>query len=223
MSPSLQNLFSSYHVPSQAKFKDAWQTARFVFDANVLLNLYRYSHETRKQMLSIIEALAERIWIPHHAALEFERNRLKVISEQKSMFAKVRKIVNDNISALQGGIKDLHLEKRHPTIDAARFLKAIGKLAGMTLHPSCRKLEGSHIDVTHDDKIYGTISELFSGRVGDPFERQNDIDQISIDYDRRLKYKIPPGFRDSAKSDAEEAHFVHDGIIYPRQVGDLIS
>ncbi|MBK6959376.1 MAG: DUF4935 domain-containing protein [Nitrosomonas sp.] len=49
-------------------------------DTNVLLNLYRYSEATRKELQEAITSLDGRIFIPHQAANEFLRNRLTVTS-----------------------------------------------------------------------------------------------------------------------------------------------
>ncbi len=46
------------------------EQALFVFDTNVLLNLYRYQSGTRDELLNVLAQLSDRIWIPHHVALE---------------------------------------------------------------------------------------------------------------------------------------------------------
>jgi len=79
----MKNSYKGFRQLSEADFKSLWKTAVFVFDANVLLNLYRYQSSTRDDLLKVLEKLGGRIWIPYHVGLEFERNRLNVIAEQK--------------------------------------------------------------------------------------------------------------------------------------------
>ncbi len=79
----MKNSYKGFRQLSEADFKSLWKTAVFVFDANVLLNLYRYQSPTRDDLLKVLEKLGDRIWIPYHVGLEFERNRLIVIADQK--------------------------------------------------------------------------------------------------------------------------------------------
>jgi hypothetical protein len=51
-----------------------------VFDTNVLLNLYRLP-DGPDSTLKVFGQIQERLWIPHQVALEFQTNRITVISE----------------------------------------------------------------------------------------------------------------------------------------------
>ncbi|WP_449349178.1 PIN-like domain-containing protein [Streptomyces shaanxiensis] len=53
-------------------------------DANVLLNLYRYTEQARTDLLGALGALGDRLWVPHQVVDEFWRNRESVISEARS-------------------------------------------------------------------------------------------------------------------------------------------
>ena len=77
----MKNLFKSFYKLNKDEYKTLWQDAIFIFDTNILLNLYRYQSSTRDELLKVIEQLTSRIWIPNHVALEFQRNRLHVIAE----------------------------------------------------------------------------------------------------------------------------------------------
>ena len=88
----MKNMFKQYnYFYTQEEYKDIWENALFVFDTNTLLNLYRYQEDTRDEFLKVLGIISDRIWIPYHVALEFQRNRLIVISEQKELFAKTKK------------------------------------------------------------------------------------------------------------------------------------
>ncbi|MGE0024579.1 MAG: PIN-like domain-containing protein, partial [Hyphomicrobium sp.] len=89
----MKDKFPGYYRPSEEEFAILWKECIFALDANVLLNLYRYPQTARDELLKIISRDPERFWIPHQAALEFQRNRLSVIAEQKNKFREVRKIV----------------------------------------------------------------------------------------------------------------------------------
>lgn len=66
----MKSIYIGYFKPSEADIKDMWQESIFVFDTNVLLHLYRYSDETRDELLKIIDAFKDRIWIPRKVADE---------------------------------------------------------------------------------------------------------------------------------------------------------
>lgn len=78
----MKSLYIGYFKPSEANFKEMWQSSLIVFDTNVLLHLYRYSEETREQLLTIIGTFKDRIWIPRKVADEFFDNRLEVLGKQ---------------------------------------------------------------------------------------------------------------------------------------------
>lgn len=85
--------FPGYYQPTANEFSTLWETCTFVLDANVLLNLYRYSAETRKKLLEILKQVSNRVWVPHRAALEYQRNRLDVISKQRAAYDEIEDLL----------------------------------------------------------------------------------------------------------------------------------
>lgn len=80
----MRTIFRAYVPPTAEELKSMWQESLFAFDANVLLNIYRYSDDIREQLLVALEKLSNRARLPHQFALEFAQNRVKVIGEQAS-------------------------------------------------------------------------------------------------------------------------------------------
>ena len=74
--------FAAYYRPSANALERLNTEALVSVDANVLLNLYRYSTETRDEFIALLERLASRLWLTHQAAQEFQGNRLNVVSTQ---------------------------------------------------------------------------------------------------------------------------------------------
>src|ERR1039458_8581926 len=89
-----------FYRPSDDEFKAIWSKATFVLDANVLLNLYRYPTNASHDLLKALAKLSGRLWLPYHAALEYQRNRLNVIAEQKKRFADVRNLIEETTNTL---------------------------------------------------------------------------------------------------------------------------
>lgn len=67
----MKNSFLEYNSLSKDEIQDLWDSAIFVFDANVLLNLYRYSDNTSKRILQIISDLKDRVWLRFKLAWSF--------------------------------------------------------------------------------------------------------------------------------------------------------
>lgn len=70
-----------YLIPSPDEKKQLWNGCVFVFDTNVLLNLYRYTANTRDTLLTALDDLKDRVWIPYQVAYEYAKNRFDVICE----------------------------------------------------------------------------------------------------------------------------------------------
>jgi hypothetical protein len=79
---AMRNRFPGYYRPADEQLRSLWQNGTFVLDANVLLNVYRYSEETAHHLLNLLATIAARLWVPHQPALEFHRNRPEEIFRQ---------------------------------------------------------------------------------------------------------------------------------------------
>src|SRR5947209_3997817 len=128
---NMQNLFPTHKELNIKDFEELWNKGLFVFDANVLLDLYRLPEKARKDLLNLFEheKIKGRIWIPFQVSLEFTYNRLDVISDQKNKFTTVRKILEQTIVNIENlfveldqKIKDLQLKKRHSVINAHPYI-----------------------------------------------------------------------------------------------------
>ncbi|WP_066163847.1 PIN-like domain-containing protein [Aliarcobacter cryaerophilus] len=93
----MENLFKGFHETSDDTLTNIWknQSTLFVFDTNVLLNLYRYGEHTRQDFFKVLNNI-ENIWIPYHVGLEYQRNRINVIKNEKNVF-KILKDYSDNL------------------------------------------------------------------------------------------------------------------------------
>ena len=120
----MKRLFSGYYRPDDDQLQNLWQTCLFILDANVLLNLYRYPEEARSEWFEILNAISERLWIPHQAALEFQENRLSVIAEQVQLYDEVKNIIQESKDRLKD-IDQKQLSKRHSRIDPSDWLKEL--------------------------------------------------------------------------------------------------
>jgi hypothetical protein len=110
----MKHLFRGYYRPSKAEFKKLWSEGLIIPDASLLLNLYRYSSSARSQLLDVLRKAGEQLWVPHQAALEFERNRLAVIQKQKDMHVDLQNELQKVKTQLESKAAEL---RRHPVLD----------------------------------------------------------------------------------------------------------
>src|SRR4051794_11275794 len=75
----MRSTFSAFYPLPPADRTEVWRTGLIVPDANVLLNFYRYSDDTRDELFNALERHRQQLWVPHQAALEYHRGRAGVI------------------------------------------------------------------------------------------------------------------------------------------------
>lgn len=217
----MKGLFPQYNYSDTEGYAQVWKTALFVFDTNVLLNLYRYQTSTREELLTVLEKLTDRIWIPHHVALEFQRNRISVIAEQGKRFNDIRQVIEKIQTSLATEISKLNLQKRHALINPELLISGFEKLTEGFL-TELEDLEKTQQTITSTDPLKIKIEELFENKVGPAYIKQIEIDELSKEAEKRYKSKIPPGYKDEVKEKDEPDEFQHEEIIYKRKYGDYI-
>ena len=217
----MKNLFYNFDTDAHLDYKKSWEQALFVFDTNVLLNLYRYRSTARDELLNVIGELSDRIWVPHHVALEFQRNRPKVIAEQANLFVDVRRAVEKARSSLLSDLEKLQLNRRHSLINPESLISGFSDMASW-FFTELDRLQEERSNLTGKDALKEKIESLFDGKVGSPPNDQSEVDEIYKQAERRFKLSIPPGYLDSEKDrDAPDEHF-HGGLIYKRKYADYL-
>lgn len=193
----MKEKFKEYYLIDKKEKEGMWNEATFIFDACILLNLYRYSEGTRKEFLSILGKISDRIWIPHQFALEYQRNRLGVIEEQERGYDDVAK-------KLEGAYEDVENKlgkyaHRHPFIKIQKILKKLERSINDSIKETKDKKQ-KHPNWFEKDPIRDEIDELFKDKVGDPCD---DLDSVEREGAIRYAKEIPPGYKDIKKDDTD--------------------
>jgi len=118
----MRELFPEFNKPNPTELKAMWDEAIFVLDSNVLLSLYRLPLKARKKLLSTLEKLKDRAWIPHQVGMEFYRKRLEVMHDQDRIYEKLLESLEMSEQALK---KQLDENAKNPFIDCKKILKKI--------------------------------------------------------------------------------------------------
>lgn len=113
--------FFGFYDPTEGEVNRIWSEGTFVFDANTLLNLYRYSESTRTDFSVSLAALKERLFMPYQVGFEYHNNRHLVIEmlgkSYTSLFDGIKEVVEKTIKS--------HLNQylRHPSISVEKLLE----------------------------------------------------------------------------------------------------
>jgi hypothetical protein len=216
----MRDLFPGYYAPEG--FQELWDKATFVFDANVLLNLYRFPKSAAQDLLGVLEKVSDRLWLPHQAALEYQVNRLTVIRQQREQFKNVRDALDKALADLTSSFKQFQLKKRHSTIDPKPLLTKTDELFEQ-FKAELDELEKTQPDVSDRDEIRERVDKLLSGRIGSPPKSQGELDQIYAEGKERYGYGRPPGYKDTDKSrDQTASVYFLNSLRFEREYGDLI-
>ncbi|SDA39085.1 PIN domain-containing protein [Sinorhizobium sp. NFACC03] len=211
----MRTLFPGYYRPGADQLNSLLGSATIVLDANVLLNLYRYPKTARDELLSVLDKVQDRLWVPFQVALEYHRNRASVVGEQKQKFAEVRSLIDGSLKTLERELES-KLNKRHSLIDAGNLLAGLKQHADQ-FYTQLDELEASQFDVNDDDEIRNKIESLLEGRIGDP-PTQEAVIEAQKEGDERIKFQSPPGYADSRKVEA----YSYNGVRYHAKYGDVL-
>jgi hypothetical protein len=185
----MRDQFPEFYTPTAEQFDNLWADALFVLDANVLLDIYRFSPGTTDQLFGVLEQLGDRIWVPYQAALEYQRNRHSVSAAALDAYDK-------SAAKLDSVIKDLQ-DALYKNIDSESFLKGVRK----SFDSAKRRLaeaRARHAKLVPADKLNDRLAKLLDGKVGRPYLAQDLAAKQKL-AEARLKDQIPPGFKDSGK------------------------
>lgn len=200
------------NFPGYFKEKDSdqykiWNESIIALDANIILNLYRYSDSTRREFVGILKKIKDRIWLPHRSAEEYLNNRLSVIDQQEKVYESTIKSIRE----LKEGFESA---RQHPFLSK----ESMEKMADVfdALCDELNENKSTHSERIYNDNIKEEIAEIFNNKVGDPYEKSR-LEEIIQEGVERYKQRIPPGFKDSVKS-VESDVFSDKCRVY----GDLI-
>lgn len=195
----MKKSFPGYYRPTEKEFSALWNTCLFVLDANVLLNLYRYSERTVEELFQMLSEMSERLWVPHQAALEYQRGRLSVISQQKEAYERIRRWLTKTQDNLES---DLQIYSRHPLINVESLTEKINS-AFANAKEELNRTKQKHPDLIQDDLLRDRLTVLLDGKVGPPYtsEKREEIYRIG---EKRYREKVPPGYSDAKKGEIDK-------------------
>lgn len=218
----MRSTFRGFYPPTKDEFSVLWATGTIILDTNVLLNMYRLPPEAREEFLRVLDSVKDRLWIPHHVGLEFQRNRMKVIADRRAKIGNVLEKIDSKIEEIQADVLSLQLEKHGINVSAEELLKKFCESAS-DINGAVKKASELYSDVASGDSIRCRIDEIIGGNIGKGPLSQDELKLLTKDGDARFAKRIPPGFRDESKDRGrDDSSFHYADLEYERKFGDLI-
>lgn len=190
----MKTKFPGFYHPDSSFFDALFKDAIIVLDTNILLDLYRVSPNTSKELIDIIKKLDARIWIPYHVASEYHKDLFTVIEGQINKY-------KDATNAIEA-IRKTFLEKRsHPFLTDELHSKATTVFDELLkfFDTQMNELE----DIIMNDSVKDELCKLLDSKIGESFN-SDELGKIYQDGEERFKNDTPPGFMDKKKPGNEK-------------------
>lgn len=188
----MKNVIREFLEPTNKEKQELWEKAVFVFDTNVLLNLYRYSAKTRNSLLAAFESFKDRIWIPYQVAYEYMNKRCEVIYETVQRYDQFKKEI-DNFT--NKAVETLRLTSNDDEISELK--RYLFKWLDSNKDRNLLVLSAE------EDEILDKILAIFEGRVGEKID-DTELNMIKEEGKKRYDKSIPPGYKDDRKKKNQE-------------------
>lgn len=192
----MRDRFPGYYRPTEEQFKQMWQECIFSYDANILLNVYRFSPNTCEELFRIFEHLKDRTWLTHQAVLEYHENRQEVIEQQYNIFSEIEAPLMEASKK----ISERYSRRGHSFADTALILQSIDKFIKKTKR-EILKAQAKYPDRREKDELLERVTNIFSNIGEKCSEKQmKEIYEVAA---LRYSLQIPPGYKDKEpKKDA---------------------
>jgi hypothetical protein len=211
----MRDIFFGYYRPTDEEFAELWDNCLFVLDANVLLDLYRYSPQSSERLIDILTRVSDRLWIPHQVALEYQNNRPGAIGSSVKLYDDISNRLQKTKDELERLLKQ---REEHLSLDVDRLL---GKIEGAfaQIEEELDVYREQHPDLFQEDHIRETLTALFAEKVGQPYsqERLAEIYEVGAE---RYASKVPPGYEDVGEKEGQVTRY--GSLIIQSMYGDLI-
>jgi predicted nucleic acid-binding protein len=212
----MKEKFVEYHIVDY--LDNIYKESIIVLDTNSLLNLYRYSKDTRNKYLEILNKVENRLYLTYHVCSEFYKNRYNLIGNRAFFKETINELIDENQGKLLNIIKNSSGSSKYNS--ALGILKHEEELKNKIvdeIEKSSKKIKKYIESFKHDidfkfiqqkDPILAEVVEIFKDKIS--VEITNEEKQkIYKNGEERFKNLVPPGYKDNAKD-------------FPEKYGDLI-
>lgn len=190
----MRQQFPGYYRPTKEDFPKLWSEGLFVFDTNVLLDLYRFSESTVNSLLQIMESLKDRIWIPYQVSSEYHKSLNKIISSQVKKYG-------DSIKTLLEFKQQIDEKRNHPFLEQElhQEIKAFCEKFDSVLEEKQKKVK----ELILNNPTKERLADILANSIGESFTDE-ELKNLYIEGNNRYSRKQPPGYLDSKKGEPDK-------------------
>ncbi|WP_419910645.1 PIN-like domain-containing protein [Candidatus Poriferisodalis sp.] len=219
----LADTFPGHYWPTDEELRRLWNEGVLVLDASVLLGFYRYSDDTQEAMFRVLARFGDRVFVPHQAAEEFQRNRITVISQQVAAYEDFGAELNKSVEALRSRAREL---RRHPVLDADEVLQRLDAFEqDLASYIKTRSEEHPNRELTPSslmrDGLRDRIQSAIGKRVGPSYD-ETRCAELEAHAKERFEREQPPGYRDKDKDEPRrfgDVYFWMQALDFARESG----
>jgi hypothetical protein len=192
----MRKLFPGYFTPSDEEFRALWGDAFFAFDANVLLDLYRSTAATQQVFFTVLEKIADRVFLPHQAAGEYLKNRLRVISFRSDQYGRIKSESGNLAKTVESIVHE------HAILNGAEIAE-VARESADTISSLIDAAAADEPDLLRADGLLSRVSKLFEAATGQPYPSAR-LKDIYAEGAQRYAQGVPPGYKDDKKGNPEK-------------------
>jgi hypothetical protein len=187
----MKSILPEWYGHDDKTIKRIITTGTIALDANVLLDLYRVGKNQREQIISVLTAVRDRIFVPYQVALEFHQKRLHVAGTNVSAYADLLRSVDvvleeKVLSKIRGGLQ--------------KEVRQIVEIARKDLADKLTEWHDRHIipfdEVRKDDPVLKALDELLDDSAFGKRPSYEELEELKATAHERYKSLIPPGYSD---------------------------
>lgn len=183
---------------NELDFEELWKRCTFVFDTNILINLYGFTKEDYNEFMDILNDISSRLWMPHQIGWEYQKNRhigIKTASDKHNTLKSLIKNLNTQLKNIKNSITELQVEY----VDTDLINECLKKIDS-NIKKMSTGIATPNFNKANADKIRDKLDSLYKGKVGAEYSSSR-LKEIYKKTECRYASNIPPGFRDKNKKE----------------------
>lgn len=193
----MKEKFHQYYRKSEEEISLLWENSIIVFDTNILLDMYRFPDKERDEFMQVLRFFKDRIWLPYQVASEYHEELITVIMDPYKTCQKEKEAIKTfrntliSLTQPQSNIRIKMALKENTINTINQSLNCLEEELQQIMEKSFQRLT--------DCKIPNDIAELFEGKIGNGFTK-NELSEIYENAEKRYTQRIPPGYDDEKKT-----------------------
>ena len=207
----MKRAFKEFYNPD---YKNLWETCTFVFDTNVLLDLYRYKDSTKDTFFKVLEKIGNNKWLPYQVGYEYHKNRIKVIHDIKTKSEELKNNTKTSIENIKNIVKEINKRINLSKKDNDNLERDFSEIERISTRYD-KRIQEKYEKLKQEDYIQEKLVELFENKIGTNYT-QDELKDLYKIAQERFDNKVPPGYKDAKK----EGNDKYSDYIIWRQILD---